>query len=155
MILRVIRMLFVCTRMSLVFHWYVTRMCSYFIRMSLVFHLYVTRMYSYIIRVPLVCTRMSPVCDSYVLVCNPYVTRMSLVCHPYVTRLWFYHEPLTENVTKLSQFVYGNTAIGKRPSNGCSNFICSFLKSQAILKRKIGDEKLRNSQLLVSRQFIS
>ena len=106
MILHVIRMLFVCTRMSLVFHLYVTRM-------SLVFHLYVTRMYSYIIRVPLVCTRMSPVCDSYVLVCNPYVTRMSLACHPYVTRLWFYHEPLTENVTKLSQFVYGNTAIGK------------------------------------------
>ena len=67
----VIRVLLVCTRMSLachsyvfVYHLYVTRMYWYVIRMSLVCHPYVTRMYLYVIRISLVCTRMSSVCHS-------------------------------------------------------------------------------------------
>ena len=94
-------MSFVCTRMSLICHSHVARMCSYVIRMSLVCHPYVTRMYSYAIRMysyvigmSLVCTRMSPVCHSYALVCHPNITRMSpvchsyaLVCHPNITRM--------------------------------------------------------------------
>ena len=65
----VIRMPFVCSRMSfachsyvLVCHVYVTSMYSYVIRMSLVCHPYVTLMCSYVIRVSLVCTPMLSVC---------------------------------------------------------------------------------------------
>ena len=90
----VVRMSFICTHMSLVYHSYnlvchpyVTRMSSVCHSYVLVCHSYVTRMYSYVIRMSLVCTRMSSVCHSYVLVCHPYVTRMlsyvirmSLVC---------------------------------------------------------------------------
>ena len=84
-------MSFVRTRMSLVCHLYVARMCSFVTRMSLLFTCmsfvchsyvlvcrpYVTRMYSYVTRMSLVCTRMSPVCHSYVLVCT--LIRMSFV----------------------------------------------------------------------------
>ena len=98
-------MSFVCTRMSFVYHPYVTRMYSYIIRMSLVCirmsfvchsyilacHSHVTRMYSYVIRMSLLCTRMSFVCYSYVLVCHLYVTgmySMSFVCHSSVALPW-------------------------------------------------------------------
>ena len=83
-------------------HSYVTIMPFAHTRMSFVYHPYVTRMYSYIILVSLVCIRMSFVCHSYVLVCHLYVTRMysyvicmwlvctrmSFVCHSSVVLPW-------------------------------------------------------------------
>ena len=73
-------MQFICHMYLLVYHLYVTRMCSYVICMSLVctrMEWYVTYIYSYImvchsyglvvIRMSLVCFRMSSVCHSYVV----------------------------------------------------------------------------------------
>ena len=73
-------MQFICHMYLLVYHLYVTRMCSYVICMSLVctrMECYVTYIYSYImvchsyglvvIRMSLVCFRMSSVCHSYVV----------------------------------------------------------------------------------------
>ena len=68
-------MSFVWSRMSLVCHSCVTRLCAC--------HPYVTRIYSYLIDMSLVCTGMSPVCRSYVLVCHSYATRM----YSYVTHM--------------------------------------------------------------------
>ena len=67
---------FVCTRMLLVCHSYVTHMYSCVIRMS---HLCA--------RILSICTRMSFACHSYVLVCYLYVTRKYsyvMACHSHV-----------------------------------------------------------------------
>ena len=76
----VIRIEFVCARMSLVCHYslisfYMSFVCDLYARMWLVCHSYVTRMCLYI--------PMS-------LVCCPYVICISLVCHPYITRMCAY-----------------------------------------------------------------
>ena len=101
----VTHMSFACHSYVLIFHTYVTRMCSFFIRMSLVCNCmssYVLVCHSYVTRISVVFTCMSPVCHSYTLVCHPYVTRiysyatrMSLVytrmpsvCHSYVVLPW-------------------------------------------------------------------
>ena len=78
-------MSFVCARMWLVCHSYVTRMCSYISMLlvrrpyvtciSLVCHSYITRMYPFVTRVY----------HSYVCVCHPYLTHM----YSYVTRISF------------------------------------------------------------------
>ena len=57
-------------------------MYLYVTHMSLVCHWYGTRMYSFVIRWSLVCTRMSLVCHSYLH-----------ACHSYGTCICFYHEP--------------------------------------------------------------
>ena len=124
----VIRIEFVCARMSLVCHYslisfYMSFVCDLYARMWLVCHSYVTRMCLYI--------PMSLVCCPYVicisLVCHPYITRMCayvtrislictsmspiyhlhvLVCHPYVTRMWFYHELLSiRKELQMTEFV--------------------------------------------------
>ena len=117
--LYVIRMSILCTRMPLVCHSHVTRMCSYVIRMSLLYvckssvytrmssvchsyvlvcHSHVTRMYSYVNLMSLVCTLMLSICHSYAFVCHPYITRMSpvctrmtSVCHSYKVLPWAIH----------------------------------------------------------------
>ena len=88
----VIRIEFVCARMSLVCHYslisfYMSFVCDlYAIRMSLVCaciflcHSYVVHMsfvyHSYVTRISLVCVLMSPVCYLYVCLCHPYLTHM-------------------------------------------------------------------------------
>ena len=58
----------------------VIRMSFLCIRMSLVCHLSVTYMYSFVVRMSLVCIRMLPVCHLYVTRKYQYVIRISLVC---------------------------------------------------------------------------
>ena len=106
--LLVIRMSFVCTRISLV--------CEYsliWFYMSFVCHSYVHTCNSYVIHMSLVCTRISPVCHSYVLACHPYATcmyshvtsmlfvctSMSSVCHSSVVLQWTFSKCLKHEKT--------------------------------------------------------
>ena len=83
--LYVIRMLFLCTRLSFICHSYV-----------IVCHLYAIRM-------SVECARRSFACHSNML-----------VCHSYVTCLWFYHEPYTipsRHIQKYLACIKGNVVM--------------------------------------------
>ena len=86
-------MSFVCTRMSHVCKFYVTRMYGHVIRMSLVYARILSK-----------CTRMPFVCQSYALVYDLYVTIMYLrvmVCHSHL----LVHHPYVSLVYSCMSFV--------------------------------------------------
>ena len=111
--------------MSFACHLYSIRMPIVCTRMSHVYHTYVTVMYSYVIRMSLVCpriltiyTRMSFLCHSHVLACHPYVTHMHfyvivcnsqvVVCHPCVIRISFICHLYVLLCFPLEKFVSSN-----------------------------------------------
>lgn len=71
------------TRISSVYHPYVTCMYSYVICVLLLWHPYLTRMYWYIILVSIACNLLK--CDSY------------------VTHMWFYYEPFVIPIIKFDK----------------------------------------------------
>ena len=100
----ILRIPFVCTPMSLVYHSYVLICHSYdtcvsfvCISMLLVSHSYVLICHSYVTRMSIVCHSYLLVCHSYALVRHSYVGRS----YSYVTRMCFYQEHMS---TKERQF---------------------------------------------------
>ena len=98
----------VCHSYVLVYHPYLTRMCSYIIRMSLVCHPYVlvctrSRMYSYVIRMSLVCGFIME--RSYVICMSLIYTRMSYP-EPLITSFSFL--PLYELHCNFLRLYFGH-----------------------------------------------